>query len=110
MDLRDLLGLDGMDWRVFAECGADNYAELDPITGGRPSKVELETRTAAAYAMCARCPVAEQCGADADQYQGEGVRAGSLRIKPDRGQYFALPLIPQAVPSIYDVEQEVLAS
>lgn len=104
LDLMEILGLRaGEGWRRDAACTPVDMDRLDPIVGGEPTTGELVVRAEAATELCARCPVARLCAAEADLHADEGVRGGSLRYRAGgpRGTYVVLPLIPEAVPSIH---------
>jgi hypothetical protein len=90
-------------WTTQTACTLDDYDRLDPVVGARPTRRELTVRRRAAEQLCARCPVAVNCAADADAYRDPGVRGGSLRLQV-AGRYVAVPLVRQAVPSIYDAD------
>lgn len=65
----------GVPWSLFIECKNEDPATFDPkITGEKPA--HYEERRQAASAICARCPVIEQCLEEAyrlkdlDTYRG----------------------------------------
>lgn len=105
LDLMEILGLRaGEGWRRDAVCTPSDMDRLDPIVGGEPTPGELAVRRAAARELCAVCPVAWPCGAEADLNGDVGVRAGRLGYLAGgpHGIYTVLPLIPNAVPSVHD--------
>lgn len=70
------------DWRTRAACvGADprlfNEREL-PNTGRRPRRVPAEVYTVGRQ-YCGACPVREQCAAEADALDHDGVWGGVYR-------------------------------
>ena len=99
-----LLTLRPGPWVRDARCTPADATRLDAIVGGHPTPEELEVRTAAATELCAHCPVARICVAEADLHADVGVRGGSLRYRAGgpRGEYTVRPLIPDAVPSVHD--------
>jgi hypothetical protein len=111
VDLLDALGVT-KPWRRQAKCGSRRaYEWLDPITGSQPTATEWERAERGAWTFCARCPVIQECAAEADVFMDEGVRGGSLRIKqtgPPR-EYVVLPLIPGAVPSKHDAPSTLVS-
>ena len=105
LDLMEILGLRaGEGWRRDSACTYADRDRLDPIVGGVPTVGELAVRRVAARELCAACPVARLCAAEADLHGDEGVRAGSLRYRAggSHGTYTVLRLIPDAVPSVHE--------
>lgn len=93
-------------WTLEAACRPADYERLDPIIGGAPTPAELSEKTDAARELCAHCPVARSCAAEADLFVDIGVRGGSLRYRVggDHGEYRVRRLIAEAVPSVHERE------
>jgi len=89
-------------WLDQAACSLADSTDLDQPIGATPSPIELEVATAAARRLCAGCPVAGICAAEADEAKGLGVRSGSLRYVNKVGRYVAEPLISEAVRSPFE--------
>lgn len=105
LDLMEILGLrSDAGWRRDAACTPGDTGRLDPIVGGEPTRGELAMYRRAAAELCAGCPVARLCAAEADLHADEGVRGGSLRYRAGgpHGTYTVERLIPEAVPSIHE--------
>jgi len=102
-EMLDLLTyLRAATWLDRAACSLTDSTDLDQPIGAAPSPIELETATFAAALLCAHCPVAGICAAEADRTKGLGVRGGSLRYVNKVGRYVAEPLVSEAVRSPFE--------